>query len=459
MFDPLDVGVGLLPGESTETLEAEDRLSFELTSLAEAEVWSPPDRHVLCDDLEQIPPGPYLAVVLSAVDVDRLNGHDAVRLMQAEARLASHHEAGKFRAMAGVAFSPPSDPDSGVLRSSEEVEYAEVEVAAALTLTRRASVDQVSRAVLLTGRLQRVWDELWAGRIDGPRVKVFDDYLGHLPGDTVDTVLDEILGLASGLTTGQLRRRLAKLVMAADPDGEKSSYKQGLADRRVVVGSNPDHTANFSVYSGCPEKVVAARDNVERLARALKTEQEQRSLEQLRSDVSLDLLAGRFHPADTPASGGGRANVTIPFETLARLSDQPGELDGYGPVLAEIARKTVVDNIDGEWTFTVTDNGVPVATGTLSRRPTRAQKRKVRADYPTCVMVGCGQPAYQCDLDHCRPHSQGGPTSNDNLEPLCRYHHMAKHRTPWKLKRLPNGDHQWTSPLGHTYTRKRDPPH
>jgi len=140
------------------------------------------------------------------------------------------------------------------------------------------------------------------------------------------------------------------------------------------------------------------------------------------------------------------------------LSDQPGELDGYGPVVAEIARKTVRENIDGEWVFTVTDQGRPVATGTLSRRPTAGQRRRVRVDYPTCVMVGCRQPAHQCDLDHRKPVSEGGPTHNDNLGPLCRHHHLVKHHSRWRVRRLHNGDHQWTSPLGHTYTRKRDPP-
>ena len=108
--------------------------------------------------------------------------------------------------------------------------------------------------------------------------------------------------------------------------------------------------------------------------------------------------------------------------------------------------------------FTVTDQGRPVATGTLSRRPTESQKRQIRAQYETCVFPGCRMPAYQCDLDHRRPHSQGGPTHNDNVGPLCRHHHMGKHHAHWLLLRKPNGDHVWTSPLGHTYIRKRAPP-
>lgn len=460
MFDHRDVGVGLLPGESTDSLQAEDWLAYEVTCRELAADWTLLVRHVLPDDLEQIPPGPYLAVVLSVVDVDRLNGHDAVRVMQARSRLVSHHEAGKLEAMAEVVFSPPGDADSVVERDGCEVEYVEAEIAAALTLTRRGSQTELNRAVSLCDRLVRVRDAFSAGRIDLQKVRVFDTLLGHLPSDTVDTVLDETLDAASGLTGGQLQHRVAKRVLVADPDGSKSLFEEGLKDRRVVTMQNPDFTGDLSIRSAHPERVAAARAHIETLARKLKTKDEERTLDQLRTDVALGLLAGRYHRGDdgSVSHRGGRVNVTVPFETLVGLSDAPGDLDGYGPVVAEIARKTVADNIDGEWSFTVTDNGVPVATGTLTRRPTPAQKRRIRADYPTCVMVGCRQPAHQCDLDHRHPHSQGGPTSNHNLEPLCRYHHMAKHHAHWKLKRLPNGDHQWTSPLGHTYTLKRDPP-
>ena len=463
MFDYQGVGVGLWPGEGTEVealLQAEDRLSYELTCLALADGWVEPNRHVLPDDLEVVPPGPYLAAVVSSVDRSRLNGHDVVRLMQTEARMSSHHEAGKYEAMSEVAFSSPGDADSPVERGFEEMEYAAVEVAAALTLTRRSSEGALNRAVSLTGRLYRVLQAWSRGEIDLAKVRVLDQCLGHLPAETVDCVLDQVLDDAGFLTTGQLRARLSRLVMEADPDGSKSSFEEGLAERKVVVTSNPDHTANFNISSGRPQDVAAAREVVEDLARRLNTRDEPRTLDQLRSDVALDLLSGRCgHSQHTGHAGGsGTVHVTVSADSLARLSDQPGELDGYGPVIAEMARKTVRENIDGEWVFTVTDQGRPVATGTLSRRPTTAQRRRVRVEYPTCVMVGCRQPTYRCDLDHRKPVSEGGPTHNDNLGPLCRHHHMTRHHTPWKLERLHNGDHVWTSPLGHSYTRKRDPP-
>lgn len=462
MFDTEAASIGLPAGEADT---ASGWCDDDLDDFAYLQIvdewntgWPQPDRHVLPDDLEDIAPGPFLAAIVSSVDPRRLNGHDAIRLMQARARLSSHHEAGKYRAMAEVAFAMPGDAGSSVLRSSEQVDYASVEVAAALTLTRRASEAQLDRALSLTGHLPRVLEAFSAGRLDPAKVRLFDQSLGHLPEDIVDTVLDRVLEEAPELTTGQLRARLARLVLEADPDGEKASFQAGLEERKVASYGNPDHTANLGVFQADPAEIAEARSFIESLARSLKTEGEARSMDQLRADVALDLLQGKHPVLHTTAGGGGGTHVTASLETLAGLSDKPGMLEGYGAVFAEIARKTAARKIDDEWTFTVTDQGRPVATGTLARRPTASQNRQIAATYPTCVFPGCREPVYTCDLDHRKPRSQGGPTHNDNLAPLCRFHHMTRHHTPWQVERLPSGDHQWTSPLGHTYITKRGPP-
>lgn len=61
-------------------------------------------------------------------------------------------------------------------------------------------------------------------------------------------------------------------------------------------------------------------------------------------------------------------------------------------------------------------------------------------------------PAIDCDLDHRTAWSDHGPTHEANLAPLCRHDHRLKHDHGWQLDRLDDGDHQWTSPLGHTHT-------
>ena len=61
-------------------------------------------------------------------------------------------------------------------------------------------------------------------------------------------------------------------------------------------------------------------------------------------------------------------------------------------------------------------------------------------------------PGDACDLDHHTPWAQGGPTTENNLRPLCRHHHRIRHLRGWSYQSLPHGDHQWTTPTGHHYT-------
>jgi hypothetical protein len=179
-------------------------------------------------------------------------------------------------------------------------------------------------------------------------------------------------------------------------------------------------------------------------------------MDQLRADVLLDLLSGTSHHGK---AAGGVVDIRVDLETLSRLADHPGELAGYGPVIADIARQAAAAQPDAEWRYTVTDpnTGEPVAIGTTPRRPTASQRRLIEAHYETRVFPGCRTPAADCDLDHRVAWSAGGATTAFNLGPVCRPDHIVvRHRVGWTNRRLPNGDHQWTSPHGPTYTTKND---
>lgn len=448
--------VGLLPGESLEDLDADELLAYEVTCRELADGWVDEDRHQLPHDLESIPTGPFLAAIAASVDRSRLNGHDVVRLLQAEARLEASAAAQRLASVAEVAHCPPGDSRSPVERDPGEVEYAAVEVAAALTLTRRASEALLNHALWLSSAGRRVAESLARGRISATKAREFERHLSHLDQETVDAVLDVTLNGAQDLTTGQLRHRIQKHIMTIDPDGSKSSLQEGLAERRVVRHANPDFTGCLHICSTHPTEVGKALRHVDQLARALENAGDERTLDQLRADIALDLLQGKSLDR-APGSGGG-IHLTVPLETLAGRADLPGDIGGYGPVIADIARQISLEQVDGDWTWSVTDKGDVLATGTTRYRPTAAQKRKARADYPTCVAPGCRMPAYNCDLDHRNPHSRGGRTHNENLAPLCRHHHLMRHHSRWRYRRRPDGDHEWTSPLGHTYITQGQSP-
>lgn len=143
-------------------------------------------------------------------------------------------------------------------------------------------------------------------------------------------------------------------------------------------------------------------------------------------------------------------NVTIDLPTALGLAENPGQLAGYGPIPAAIARQIAAD---GRWKRFITDpiTGVLIDYGRETYEPPQDLQDFLIARDRTCRFPGCRQPAYLADLDHAIPWEEGGRTSASNLGSLCRRHHNLKTHHGWKVISQPDGSCTWTSPSGHQY--------
>jgi hypothetical protein len=406
-------------------------------------------------DLESIPPGVLLGVILSGVDRNRLSGFDRVRLLQADARMVAHFQARMYADIQSVSESVseltfPEDPDPRDL-----FETTSSEVQAALHLTRRSSDIQVDLAYQLRERLPWVWEALHEGLIDLPRARILSDLTSPLPEELARQVTETVLERAPGLTTGQLRARLQRLIITVDPAAARERYEQKLEERRVFSEQGEDGTANLMGLNLPPAETNRAMRRINRLARALKARGDKRRIDQIRADILLDLLTGKGQP--NGSCDTGVVEIRVDMTTLAGIDDQPGEIPGWGTVIADVARQIVDEASDSEWRIVpVDENGQPVGVITTKRRPTTAQKRIVETRNPTCVFPGCRIPADQCDLNHEIPWAAAHRTTARDLGPLCRHDHINHHRHRWKLRQIRPGIYQWTSPLGHTYLTRPD---
>ena len=401
-------------------------------------------------------PGVELACFLKAIDRSRLNGHELVIVMQARARQIAHEQAEFYADMIEISHCPPGDAGSPAERHAEVDEFASDEIRAALRWTRRAADSQLDLAWHLRNRLPQVWDALHAGQIDLPRARVIASGTSHLSEESARRVVAALMDRAGEMTTGQLAARIRTLCVEIDPEDAKNRYEEGLAERRIVAEPNPDGTANLIGCQLAPHRVTAVRRRIDRLAKSLKTADDSRTIDQIRADVFLDLLDGEAHGATS--SQRGTVDIQVDLNTLVGLADNPGQIPGWGPVIADIARQAAAPS--SRWRVTVTDPDTkhPLWNGTTRRRPSNDQQRHIESRHPTCVFPGCRMPAADCDLDHTLAWGEGGPTNIGTLAPLCRHDHRLKHQAHWQLEQASPGRFTWTSRLGHVYATTGRPP-
>ncbi len=429
-----------------------DDLCFEISVQESSSGWGAEDRQTL-PDLDSIPPGPFLSVLLESVDRSRLNGFDLVSLLQARERMVNHTQAESMGDAVEISYAAPGDADSDPARLGQAFEFASDEIRAALTLTRRSAEYRLSFATDLVERLPRVWQLLSGGQIDVARARVLSDGTAHLTVDAARRVVDALAAVAPRLTTGQLRARIRRLCVETNPEDARQRYQHAIEERRLVIepteaGSGNVHLLDIPIDEA---KAIGRRVNAHMIS--MRKHGDSRSHDNLRADIAVDLMLG----ADPANRGRGTMEMRVAMTTLAGLDDKAAEIPGMGPVIADVARKFADQHPRAEWRAIVTDDiGHAVGVVTTRRRPTKALSRYIEATQPTCSFPGCRMPTADCDYDHLLPWSLGGETSTRNGGPKCRHDHILKDGG-WTHQRL-DGHDRWGSPLGRTYITQGQSP-
>jgi Domain of unknown function (DUF222) len=401
--------------------------------------------------LETLPVGVELATLVESLDPAEQAGNVLAALLSAEHRLTCHYRGRSLRTMAALAKT--AEPRFAFLTASA--------IAGAIGCSERKATPQLELAKDLDGRLPEVLDAMVDGRIDEWKATLFADKTRPVRDPaTVKKIVDKVLPKAPELASEELSRRLAYRVRKYDPEAAAKRSKAARQHRRMDYSEVGDGTAIITGIGLPVEGAAAAVERVDAFARAARAGGDSRTLQQLRADAMVGLLAGTWHGPE-PIHRVGVIELTIPLTTLMRLRDLPGELAGWGPLCGDIARQTAEQMLKRksqppQVRYTVYDNnGLVVADGTTRRRPPTAMGATVRARYDRCIFPRCSQPASRSDLDHHQRWIDGGATSVDNLFPLCRRHHRAKDEGGWRYDVLSPGVFRWVSPLGQVIVEDR----
>nr|WP_045729929.1 HNH endonuclease signature motif containing protein [Pseudarthrobacter chlorophenolicus] len=316
-------------------------------------------------------------------------------------------------------------------------------------------------------------------------------------------------GSAPGdLVAHLFRRKVRSWRERTYPGSLAIRHARCVADRRMEYRPDADGMASITlILPG--DTACAIWNKTTAIARGLQGPGETRTLTQLRPDTAAALLlsagpgshagnsAGTSGPTGAGAAGthpsgsdgspetfegrniGGdmfaidlskvpapKADVlvTIPLFTLLGSTDEPADLDGYGPIPAAMARKLVADGATSFYRVLVDPrDGAPLEIGRTSYRLSEAMKRWIRMRDGHCTFPGCTNPSTDNDTDHLTAWQHDGTTGVSNLAQLCPKHHRLKHNSRWTPTAASTTEPPgWTSPTGRHYPAQHpdpQPPH
>ncbi len=210
---------------------------------------------------------------------------------------------------------------------------------------------------------------------------------------------------------------------------------------------------------------ISAFEWLTRLARGIGAE-DPRGMDARRADLLTALLTGRLTVAGPDGADAGQVpmpgpvspgkplvQVVVSLDTLTGAAEHPGELVGYGPIPAPLARTIAAD---GVWKRLVTDplSGALLDHGRSTYRPPAALADFVRARDVHCRHPICRRRAIDSELDHTVAFAgDGGITAASNLYGVCVHHHHLKHDAPsWSARQHDDGRITWTTPTGRSYS-------
>lgn len=397
----------------------------------------------------------------------------------------------KAEALVGVAdlFTGRDDPAAPYLR---------LDVALELQIAPATATARIREARHLVYDLPRTLTALKVGELTiGQGIVLVKETAGLTPEvcrQVEQLVIPEVLGLTAGDTSRELKRVIVKLDHLAAEERRQEEKKK----RRVWNSPRPDGRALIGGELSAENAGLFGK-NLDDLARATFTDEDDRTDDQQRADVFaylpgfglahadghspgwFDYLAacGEQNLAGCPDPARRRAKtqavVLIPVETALDLADDAAELLGYGPISGPHARELIAD-ADLRKACTDQQTGRLIHLDPVQRagrerhadpvesilrmvqtpswfdptpepqyRPSDALAELIRLRDLRCTGPGCACPAHRADLDHIDPYPQGR-TEAENLGPASRGCHNAKTHGGWQVQRHPDGSTTWTSP-------------
>jgi hypothetical protein len=258
-----------------------------------------PEAVCIPGELAQVPAGAVLAGVLEDIEIEQVCGFDAVEVMCAEFRLWCRQTARFYRAVLETGLRRPFSIDT-VERVSTLGEFAAEEARAALVWSRSRAEATIGFGFEIFERLPVLGEAMLAGLLDEPRARALVEWTDGLDAERAHAVCQQLVPTAGTVTVGELIERIKRACLAIDPDWAEKKYRAAVSTRRVRGFLGPDGTGTLTGQCQPAERVIAACERIDALARACKRAGDGRAIDHIRSDLFLGMTDGTLEGLTEP---------------------------------------------------------------------------------------------------------------------------------------------------------------
>ena len=338
--------------------------------------------------------------------------------------------------------------------------YPEQVIANATKTTVRSAERKMKRAATAAAN-PSLGAALADGRITGEHVDSFTRAASDLSADERVRLAESgsqlaLVGQHSSFEDFEHELKKA-VVRVRDDDGTERLQRQRCSTR---LRTWTDRDDGMFCLSGRFDPVAGLR-MAQQLADAMQTKFAEKTPADCPTEPGpkQDFLRAHALMSLLDGTGGGVGRPEFIAVVDERVKGPDGEpvVDFGEPV--DIPRSVIDGMRQGANNFrVVVRDGVVVSAagrldlGRTTRLANRAQRRALRALYPSCAIPGCGVRYAFTSIHHVIWWEHHGPTDLANLLPLCERHHHRVHDAGWSLTLQANRQLTIALPDGTTMT-------
>lgn len=324
------------------------------------------------------------------------------------------------------------------------------EVAMARNISPTASGNQLAVALGLA-QLPQISALMRGGQIGESVARAVVKESANLGPDDLIVLDAELAPLLPGLTHVKAAYETARMVIRIDAEAARQRAAANRADCRVSMFPDRDGVAILQAR-GPAEQILAAHNALDAWAQRQRKAGDARTTGQIMVQTLVERVTGLAHADGVSVEVG----LVMDARTAIAGGDEPVDLAGYGPISPDVADDIIASARSTFIRRLLTD---PVDGTLIARDPRRRRFDGPLGGHIHARDQRCRQPGCECrirEIDHSKPYADGGLTTADNGQGLCRRSHTIRHQPGWSVHTQGKAT-IWRTPTGHQY-RSEPPP-